>query len=154
MKTLLLTFLMFFALSCAKAPDCHDEALKKAVLELAPQLLEQKFEAAIVALNPAFPMLFPVETKQLKAEIKDLDLSLRATRITAYNRDTDAYTCAAELVIRNKTGQGKADILNVVYTSQLADSGKNFYVTLDLSEGQEAKILGEVLKVISKGINY
>lgn len=158
MKTLLLTLLMFSVLSCTKAPDCHDEAVKKVVLELAPQLLEQKLEAAIVALNPAFPVLFPAEARQLKAEIKkgikDLDLSLRATRITAYNRDTDTYTCAAELVIRNKTGQGKADILNVVYTSQLADSGKNFYVTLDLSEGEDEKILGEVLKGISKGINY
>lgn len=59
---------MFFVLSCAKAPDCHDEAVKKAVLELAPQLLEQKLEAAIVALNPTFPVLFPAEAPRKSGE--------------------------------------------------------------------------------------
>lgn len=141
MKILLLLPLILSFLSCVKAPDCHDERVKQMVLELAPQLIEEKLYADLLASNPFATMLLPFApdaTKKMKSEIKNtvknLDLSLRATRITSYNKDIDFYTCAGELVMREKGKPQNEKIIHVIYTSQPADSGKDVYVTVRLSE--------------------
>lgn len=150
MKNIILLFILLLFFSCTKAPNCHDERVKKTVLKLAPELVAEKFETALPIINPGFSFISIFAGDELRKAIdksvKEFSFSIRNTRIDSYNSNIDKYICSAELVMRHKDNPNEDLVIHIVYTSQLADNGKNFYVTLKLSEEEEIKFFQELLK--------
>jgi len=93
---------LFFSACSHSAPDCADEKM----VDTAIQIAEEKFGQEIM---------------------KNVTLKLLNIRTTAMDEKLGKYTCAADLEV---TGSAGSKRFPVQYTSELADGGKRFYVTV------------------------
>lgn len=149
MRKIILFLVTLLLISCTKAPDCHDENVKKTVLELAPKLIAEKCESAIPMVNPIFTLFVDRDTikNAVEKEVNKFNYSIRNSRIDLYDEKIDKYFCSAELVMINKNNPEEKDVIHIVYTSQLVDKDKKIYVTLKLSDEEELKFLQGLLKL-------
>ena len=104
-RILLLVFPILSACSGA-APDCADKRTVDAVIRIAKQKITS--QNGPDALN-------------------GITLNVVNIRTTDTNEKLGSYACAADFDI---TGRGISKRLPIRYTSELADGGKNFYVTV------------------------
>ncbi|MEQ5818101.1 hypothetical protein [Halomonas sp. SCS19] len=65
---------------------------------------------------------------QFGQEVSDsIQLEVDAIRTTDFNDKTGSQQCAAQLTIKS---QGDTETADITYTSELADNGEKFYVTV------------------------
>ncbi len=88
------------------APECADDQAVDTVLKIVRQKIAE--QSGKEALN-------------------QLGLKLTAIRTTEFDEKLGRYTCAADLEV---TGPGGSKTIPVRYTSELADGGKNFYISV------------------------
>jgi len=98
----LLLALPLLASCSSAAPDCADERTVNTVIQIS-------------------------EEKIGKEAMKGISLKLANIRTTGLDEKIGKYACAADLEI---AGPGGSKRLPIQYTSELADGGKRFYVTV------------------------
>jgi len=97
---------LFFSACSHSAPDCADEKTVNTAIEIAKKKLIEDNGQDIV--------------KQLSLKLVDI-------RTTNIDEKLGKHTCAADI---EATGPGGSKRLPIQYTSELADGGKRFYVTV------------------------
>lgn len=97
---------LFFSACSHSAPDCADEKTMDTTLEIARKKLSETIDSD---------------------SFKKISLRLVNIRTTAMDEKLGKYTCAADL---EATGPGGSKKVPIQYTSELADGGKRFYVTV------------------------
>lgn len=99
---------------CAKkAPDCNEKRTKDLVIEISKE-----------EINKQLKMLYDPKTVEI---MNQAVLEVVNVRTTNFNKETGTYECAADLKI---TGTKGTNNLPITYISELADGGKNFYVSV------------------------
>lgn len=101
---ILMIILSIMVYACGKkAPACSDEEVKALVIQIAKENLEA-------------------------VGLAGLNFELTAIRTRDVDTKTGRCLCAADLAM---TGYGKQTSIAIEYTSELTDSGDEFYVTVD-----------------------
>lgn len=91
--------------SCAKkAPECDSQDAKGLVV----QILKEEYSQALV-------------------DKRNLDFNVVNVRTLSFNKDVGSYQCAADVKI---TGQEEITTVPINFTSELADKGEKFYVSI------------------------
>jgi hypothetical protein len=112
MKLFIPLILLFCLILCGcntTAPKCDSKEAQDTVLEIveeqiAPQLYEDK-------------------------ELNSLIYSLDVIRTTDFNKNIGKYSCAADLIVKNRKDGKKVDDIDITYTVENA-SGGQYYVTV------------------------
>jgi len=97
---------LFFSACSHSAPDCADDKTVDTTLQIAKEKLIEESGKDVV---------------------NQITLKLADIRTTAMDEKLGKYTCAADLEATGPAGSKK---LPIQYTSELADGGKRFYVTV------------------------
>ncbi|MDQ6958219.1 MAG: hypothetical protein Q9M24_03805 [Mariprofundaceae bacterium] len=97
---------LFFSACPHSVPDCADEQTVTTALEIAKKKLIKESSQDVVK----------------QESLKQVDM-----RTTDMDKKLGKYTCAADLEVTDPAGSKR---LPIQYTSELADGGKRFYVTV------------------------
>ena len=137
-KTLFLISVLFAAVisGCTNyAPDCSDPQTKN----LVTQIVGESLTKILSEDTDFFQMVANSKNMVFHNTIKQIKLSLTYPITIDKNNDTGAYVCKGTV---EAEAYGKTESVPISYTSEITDSGNNFYVTVaDLPERKQGILL-------------